>query len=112
MESLKKMDSLDSTTCPPMPDVVEKRLDDRWGSEGNVALYIVGPSPRRFVARLIDCSDTGFRATHTITLLTGQEVCFRHATAAGVARVMWSRTDGRTVENGFYIVETWPLDPV
>lgn len=38
-----------------------------------MVLYLAGPSPRRFVARLMERSHTGFRAAHTIALLAGQE---------------------------------------
>lgn len=56
-------------------------------------------------AKLLDRSARGFRAQHGCSQLTcGQVVEFRLMAAKGMARVVWTRILGDTVESGFLIL--------
>jgi hypothetical protein len=56
-------------------------------------------------AKLLDRSAGGFRAQHGCSQLTcGQIVEFRLMAAKGLARVVWTRILGDSVESGFLIL--------
>jgi hypothetical protein len=57
-------------------------------------------------ASLIDLSASGFRASHTSKeLCSGQEVAFCHDDGKGMAKVVWTRIVGQSVESGFLICQ-------
>lgn len=55
--------------------------------------------------RLIDVSETGFRAAHGDALLVrGQEIFFEHEKGQGKARAIWNRILDGEIQTGFLIV--------
>ena len=55
--------------------------------------------------RLVDYSNSGFRAVHHCSELhAGQMVRFQHDVASGTARVMWNRILPEWVESGFLVL--------
>ena len=84
----------------------EKRKEPRRPADGPVALQPRDSSLNSEVAgELIDISFSGFRVRHGCRgFYTGLEVDFRHARAAGRARVVWNRITGPDVESGFLIL--------
>ena len=84
---------------------VEQRKENREPAQGEVWLAVEGPDSREFRGSLIDCSKSGFRASHSNTSLsTGQHVHFRHSVGKGSALVMWNRVLAEHVESGFLIL--------
>ncbi|MGJ5819449.1 PilZ domain-containing protein [Paludibaculum fermentans] len=85
---------------------LEKRREPRFRAEGRVTFRAVdnaGAAP--FEGRLIDVSETGFRAAHSDTgLARGQEVLFEHSKAQGRARAIWNRILDGEVQTGFLVV--------
>ena len=81
------------------------REESRQGTSGGVWLSTGEAGAPEIHGRLVDVSRSGFRATHHDPLLAdGQRVRFRWRGSAGVARVVWSRTNNGTVETGFRVV--------
>jgi len=93
--------------CPPAhPE--ERRRNPRREVQGVILLKILKSDLRSSPIRafLIDLSATGFRASHTSKeLCSGQEVAFCHDAGKGVARVVWTRIVGQSVESGFLVCE-------
>ena len=83
----------------------ERRREPRSPARGIVDLRLEDPVRVEIRGQLVDTSDGGFRANHSYAgLQPGQEVDFRHPTAAGRARVAWNRILDERVESGFVIV--------
>ncbi|QOY89105.1 PilZ domain-containing protein [Paludibaculum fermentans] len=85
---------------------LEKRREPRFRAEGRVTFKAVdGAEAASFEGRLIDVSETGFRAAHTDTgLARGQEVLFEHSKAQGRARAIWNRILDGEVQTGFLVI--------
>jgi hypothetical protein len=85
--------------------VADRRSEERHAVEGEVILAPEGSRPVMIHARLLDISPSGFRASHSASPLeTGMVVRFRHAWAAGQARVVWNRNAEGAWESGFFIL--------
>ena len=85
----------------------ERRKKLRRHAEGGVCLSIRDSDSPEIRGLLVDVSASGFRAAHSFKqLCPGQEVAFRHEAGGGVARVVWTRILGQTVESGFFILES------
>ncbi len=87
----------------------DQRREPRHAAEGEVSFQFGAGAPNNargeVRAKLLDRSARGFRAQHNCSQLTcGQIVEFRLTTARGVARVVWTRILGDTVESGFLIL--------
>jgi len=85
----------------------EQRREPRQAGGGEIRLQFgAGMAKSDEVrAKLLDRSARGFRAQHDCFQLTcGQIVEFRLMAAKGVARVVWTRILGDTVESGFLIL--------
>lgn len=84
----------------------ERRAERRYRGKGSLKLSFDDPSRQEISGRLVDYSQSGFRAVHAYPALhTGQLVQFRHALDAGEARVMWNRIADECVETGFLVVK-------
>jgi|ERR1017187_4679153 hypothetical protein len=91
----------------PVLTVEERRSEERFDSEGEVALSLEEPVHQEFTGTLMDYSKSGFRATHCCAdLRAGQVVHFRHPVSSGMARVMWNRVLADQVESGFLVVSS------
>ncbi len=86
--------------------VAEQRRETREPAEGEVWFTVEASRSLQFQGRLVDCSKSGFRASHSHTSLsTGQRVRFRHTNGEGQALVMWNQILGRHIESGFLILD-------
>ena len=84
----------------------DRRAERRYRGKGALKLSFEDPSRQEISGRLLDYSQSGFRAVHTYPALhTGQVVDFRHAVDAGRARVMWNRIADQCVETGFLVIK-------
>jgi hypothetical protein len=84
----------------------ERRSERRYRGQGPLKISFDDPSPQEVVGRLLDYSQSGFRAVHEYAALhTGQVVAFEHAIAGGKARVMWNRIADDRVETGFFVIQ-------
>ena len=83
----------------------DQRRERRHAAAGEV-IFQFGETPKEVRAKLIDRSNTGFRAEHNSSeLACGQMVEFQFpASAKRVARVVWTRIAGGRVETGFLIL--------
>ena len=82
----------------------ERRRNPRQEVQGVIFLKFLKSDFRSAAIRavLIDLSASGFRASHTSKeLCSGQEVAFCHDAVKGMARVVWTRIVGQSVESGF-----------
>jgi len=87
----------------------DRRKEPRRPASGPVVLTLEGPEALQVEGRLVDVSDSGFRVAHTHqSLLSGQTFQFRHAAAAGRARVVWNRIVADHVESGFFVLKEAP----
>jgi hypothetical protein len=85
----------------------DRRREKRRAAEGEVRLFIDEPLPFETSGRLVDVSKGGFRAAHHYAELgAGREVRFRHQSAEGKARVVWTRILAQDIESGFMVLET------
>ena len=83
----------------------DRRRERRHRIDAELRFSFDDPSRQEIVGRLLDYSQSGFRATHAYAALhTGQIVHFKHVSADGKARVMWNRISGDSVETGFLII--------
>jgi hypothetical protein len=99
---------LPETDAPPksVMSAADRRSERRHPADGHLKLSFDDPSPREVNGRLLDYSNSGFRAIHTYAELhTGQVVDFQHVVTAGKARVMWNRIADDRVESGFLIIK-------
>jgi hypothetical protein len=90
----------------PAAHTGERRRNPRREVQGVVFLKILKSDLRSAPIRafLIDLSTSGFRASHTCKeLSSGQEVAFCHDGGEGMARVVWTRIVGPSVETGFFV---------
>ena len=84
----------------------DRRAESRHPVEGQLQFSFDDPSRQDINGRLMDYSNSGFRAMHDYPALhTGQIVEFRHMLAFGKARVMWNRISGDGVETGFLVIK-------
>lgn len=88
---------------------MNRRRDERHDATGPVSLTA---EPGQVCAGdLVDVSEHGFRARHSLTVLcSGDVVQFAYAGRAGHATVAWTRISEQGVESGFFILdETSPV---
>ncbi len=102
-------DAVSSKTALPDPrstaPIAERRREARSRAQGAVNLLVEDPAPQLIGGVLLDVSPSGFRALHQCRWLkSGREIRFQHRSAAGRARVMWSRILPDSVESGFLIL--------
>ena len=84
----------------------DRRSERRHPADGELKFSFDDPARMEVSGRLLDQSNSGFRAMHGYAALhTGQVVEFRHPITFGKARVMWNRIDGDRVESGFLIIK-------
>jgi hypothetical protein len=84
----------------------DRRSERRYRGDGPLKLSFDDPSRQEVTGRLLDYSNSGFRAVHAYAALhAGQIVDFRHAIAGGKARVMWNRITDDQVETGFLVLK-------
>ena len=84
----------------------ERRRNPRQPTQGVVFFTIKQLDPLEVRGLLEDLSGNGFRAAHDFTgLCPGEQVEFRHDHGTGVAKVIWTRISGSTVESGFLVLE-------
>jgi hypothetical protein len=84
---------------------VERRKAERRPGRGRVRFFVEGPPPAEVKGRLVDVSESSFRAAHGYRALqAGQEVRYLHSKRVGLARVIWNRIVGKNVETGFFIL--------
>ena len=89
-----------------MSDLEERRRHARKVAVGGVILRFEG-IPEDVPGKLVDESESGFRARHRNLAITGnQRVDFHTSSRSGEARVIWNRILGKEVETGFVIVES------
>jgi len=89
---------------PPRAPQIERRRHPRTPAIGAVKLVFHDPRPIVVQGRLLDVSQSGFRAAHDSILETGREVSFEFAARSGKARVVWNRVLGDHIESGFFII--------
>ncbi len=90
----------------PHRKTLDRRLGERVSIGGAVLLALEDPEPLEIRGHLRDVSREGFRAIHHhAALCTGQQVRFQHASASGLAEVIWNRILGDRVESGFLVLE-------
>ena len=92
----------------------ELRREDRISADGHARMVLDQDGKIAVDGRLIDVSPSGFRALHECAaLLPGKVVRFQYFTPdeprsirsrSGWARVIWTRTEGRQMESGFFVV--------
>jgi hypothetical protein len=89
----------------------EKRREDRLRADGSICLILDRDGAEAVTGRLIDVSQSGFRASHSSQALTpGRVIRFHYADResgrqkSGWARVIWSRVQELLIETGCYIV--------
>jgi hypothetical protein len=86
--------------------IAEQRREERESAVGEVWLILEGGRTGELVGRLLDSSQSGFRALHNdATLSTGQRVRFSYHGRQGRALVMWNRILNRGTESGFLILD-------
>ncbi len=84
----------------------DRRSERRYPGQGPLKLSFEDPARQEITGRLVDYSNSGFRAVHAYAALhAGQVVDFRHAIAGGKARVMWNRITDDRVETGFLVLK-------
>jgi hypothetical protein len=84
----------------------DRRRERRHNTDAELKFCFDDPSRQEIIGRVLDYSESGFRAMHTYPALhTGQIVDFQHVTADGKARVMWNRISGDRVETGFLLIK-------
>ncbi|WP_321478014.1 PilZ domain-containing protein [uncultured Paludibaculum sp.] len=84
---------------------LEKRREPRYPAEGQITFRLVGATGAATEGRLIDVSETGFRAAHRdATLARGQEVTFEHSKARGRAKAVWNRILDGEIQTGFLVL--------
>jgi hypothetical protein len=83
----------------------DRRREPRRPASGTVQLKFENHPPGTVEVDLMDVSTSGFRTTHHQGLLPlGTNAAFRHADAAGKARVVWNWMFPDHVESGFVII--------
>jgi hypothetical protein len=88
------------------PSDVERRREPRSPAFGRGCFARRGAMTELVPFEVLDTSDSGFRARHRcLQLKSGDVVTFRHARAAGLARVAWTRVLESQAESGFLILE-------
>ena len=86
-------------------DPRDRRKEPRVAADSELTLLVDGPAPAEVHGRLVDISQSGFRARHAYPRFEpGQQVRFRHTATEGQARVMWNRILNDRVETGFLIL--------
>ena len=96
----------ESPAGSPSASPSDRRSEHRYRGKGSLKLTFDDPAHQEINGRLVDYSQSGFRAEHAYAALhTGQVVQFRHAVDAGRARVMWNRIADDRVETGFLVIK-------
>src|SRR5438270_3131062 len=82
----------------------EGRGERRVVCQGDVQLYF-DDCGKESLAKLLDVSSNGFRATHTVPdLRPGRQVRFNHLFFVGIARVVWTEEIGGLTQSGFQVL--------
>jgi hypothetical protein len=90
----------------------DRRSEPRVSARSEILLLVETPQPLQVRARLIDQSDSGFRAAHMYpALASGQLLRCRLDGAEVTVRVIWNRILEEQMESGFRI-ERDPLPQV
>lgn len=83
----------------------EQRREPRLLCHGEVRLTYNDGAAHEVVGKMLDVSNSGFRAVHgDLSLQRGTEVEFNHPIFRGKARVAWTRSVYERVESGFSVV--------
>ena len=84
---------------------IERRVKPRRRISGTVLVRSRETGAAAIPLRLVNISDSGFRAHHNIqTLPPGQEMEFSYNGTSGRARVIWTRVVGAKAESGFLVL--------
>lgn len=84
--------------------VDDRRREPRHSADGEIRL-LQGAGFPAILGRLLDVSNSGFRAAHECPeLQAGMELDFSHSGCTGRARIMWNRSAEGRWESGFFIV--------
>ena len=84
----------------------ERRRESREDASGEIKIQVRLPKLLEIHARLVDISQSGFRAMHMYPALSaGQKVDFRLQDEEGTALVVWNRIFEEHVETGFFILQ-------
>lgn len=82
----------------------DRRSEPRFSTRSEIVLLIETPQPLQVHARLIDQSDSGFRAAHMYpALASGQLLRCRLDATEVTVRVIWNRILEEQMESGFRI---------
>jgi len=105
-ERIRKHGAADSGSAQAVAD---QRREPRRPAQGAVKIRRLQAAGAPIAARLIDVSDSGFRAAHSCTALcSGEVVEFCHWQNEGKARVVWTRVvssgSATSVESGFMVL--------
>ncbi len=83
----------------------ERRKNPRSPAGGQVLLAYANPAPVVLTAKLVDVSESGFRAEHDdSTLQSGLRVRFCSQQGLGTARVVWTQCVQGNAQSGFAIL--------
>jgi hypothetical protein len=92
-----------------LQDLLDRRTEPRQLATGEVLLTPEGVHAPVISGRLLDLSDSGFRAAHDYPLFdSGTLVAFFHSEASGIARVIWNRNMNGEWESGFHLLKSAP----
>ncbi len=84
---------------------IEFRREPRINCDGEVSLVFENAQAPEAVGRMLDYSNTGFRAAHNrADLRPGIEVRFHHSLFVGFAKVVWTHPRAGRLESGFQII--------
>lgn len=93
------------------PGTIENRRETRLSADGTVCMILDHDGSEAVNGRLMDVSESGFRAVHHSPELTSGRVIRFHfedrssgRRRSGWARVVWSRVQDSLIESGCYIV--------
>jgi hypothetical protein len=94
-----------ASTDVPQPSGMDRRREPRYVANGDVTLVLENPKPIVVRGRLLDVSQSGFRATHMYpALASGQTVRCKYNGQDVMARVVWNRIQDEHVESGFFLL--------
>lgn len=88
--------------CP-----ANRRREDRYASSGPVEFDVVNCFADQFHGELVEISAHGMRVVHNcLRLERNMLIRFRHPLGSGLARAVWNRRNGTSVESGFEVQES------
>ena len=81
-----------------------RRREVRQEATGTVKFDVINEIPGSFEGELIETSTHGMRMVHNCPRLERDMLIrFTHPYASGIARVVWNRRTGTSVESGFEV---------